>query len=469
LRLIAEAIEYFSREPEHEKLLQACAKIDASALAKPGVETRIQDQFVTQAKMNIDKMRRIDRLAGVPLCFLATFLLRAWESVRITPERPVRRILFIELSEMGSTILAEPAMRKARARLQAELFFAIFERNVGSLELFKTISRSNVFTIRDDSFWHLTIDTLRFFLWTRRMSIDTVIDLELFSRFTGLLTGLSGADRRVGFYRFNNEGLYRGEMLTHRVAYNPHIHIAKNFIALMNALLSTEPQIPYSKTFIGDDELELACTPPGEESRTAIVGRIRALAPAYDPSRLRLVLVNPNASQLLPHRRWMPERFCDLIHRVLATYEDTFVLITGALEEREESNRLAATIRNSRCVSFAGHSELPDLPAIYALAAIMITNDSGPAHFAAATGLPTIVLFGPESPKLYMPLGNSRAIYAGLACSPCVSAHNHRKTACNDNLCMRAITVDEVFSEVTRVLSAPSDDRISGDERFRNS
>ena len=150
-------------------------------------------------------------------------------------------ILFIELSEMGSTILAEPAMRKARARLQAELFFVIFKRNVSSLELFGSISGSNVFTIRDDSFWHLTTDTLRFLLWTRRMSIDTVVDLELFSRFTGLLTGLSGADRRIGFYRFHNEGLYRGEMLTHRVAYNPHIHIAKNFIALINALISTEP------------------------------------------------------------------------------------------------------------------------------------------------------------------------------------------------------------------------------------
>jgi ADP-heptose:LPS heptosyltransferase len=413
--------------------------------------------------MNVDTMRRIDRLAGIPLCAFATVLLCTLESVRIRPERAVRRILFIELSEMGSTILAEPAMRKARARLQAELFFVIFKRNVSSLELFGTISGSNVFTIRDDSFWHLTADTLRFLLWTRRMSIDTVVDLELFSRFTGLLTGLSGADRRIGFYRFHNEGLYRGEMLTHRVAYNPRMHIAKNFIALINALISTEPQIPYSKTLISDDELELRPAPPREERRKAMLDRIRALAPAFDPDRLRLVLINPNAGQLLPHRRWMPERFTELIHRVLATYEDVFVLITGTLDECEGSDRIAATSANSRCVSFAGHSELTDLPAIYALAAVMITNDSGPAHLAAATGLPTIVLFGPESPTLYLPLGNSRPIYAGLACSPCVSASNHRKTACNDNVCMRAITVDEVFGAMTQVLSGPSNTRISGD------
>ena len=66
----------------------------------------------------------------------------------------------------------------------------------------------------------------------------------LLATVTGLLTGLSGADRRIGFYRYNNEGLYRGDMLTHCVAYNPHIHIAKNFIALINALLAETPTVP---------------------------------------------------------------------------------------------------------------------------------------------------------------------------------------------------------------------------------
>jgi len=84
---------------------------------------------------------------------------------------------------------------------------------------------------------------------------------------------------------------------------------------------------------------------------------------------------------------------------------------------------------------------------------LMVTNDSGPSHFAAASGLKTIVLFGPETPKLYQPLGSSRAIYAGIACSPCVSASNHRKTACTDNVCMQMISVDQVFAAVTEELS----------------
>src|SRR6202012_3321141 len=95
-----------------------------------------------------------------------------------------------------------------------------------------------------------------------------------------------------------------------------------------------------------------------------------------------------------------------------------------------------------------------ELPALYAQAALMVTNDSGPAHFAAAAGLPTIVLFGPETSHLYKPLGTARAIYAGLACSPCVSAHNHRKTACTDNVCMQAISVDDVYTAVAEELAA---------------
>jgi ADP-heptose:LPS heptosyltransferase len=414
--------------------------------------------------MNIDTMRRIDRRAGVPLCFIATVLLWLWRQVSRRAPRPLRRILFVELSEMGTTILADPAMRKARERLGAELFFVIFANNVASLELLGTFPAQNIFTIRNKSLLHLAWDTVSFLVWTRRKNIDTVIDLELFSRFTALLTGLCGGDRRVGFYRFHNEGLYRGEMLTHRVAYNPHIHVAKNFIALVNALCAPHPEVPYSKTVIGDDEITAPVIGSVASARAAVLARIRAQMD-FDPARQRLVLINPNASELLPHRRWMPERYAELIQRLLAAHDDVIVAVTGAPDERAGAEALAAA-GGARSISLAGKTGIAELPALYAQATVMVTNDSGPSHFAAATGLPTIVLFGPETPKLYQPLGNSRAIYAGLACSPCVTAHNHRKTACTDNVCMRAIGVDEVYAAVAEVLSLPSTHE-AGKERHR--
>jgi ADP-heptose:LPS heptosyltransferase len=412
--------------------------------------------------IKISTMRSIDFWAGVPLCALATALLRIRKLFQPVAPRPVRRILFIELSEIGSTILAGPAMRKARDQLKAELFFVTFEVNSTSIALVGMVPPSNVFIIRSDSLVHLARDSIAFLAWARRNAIDTVIDLELFSRFSALLTGCCGAGRTVGFYRFRNEGLYRGNMLTHRVAYNPHIHIAKGYIALVDALLSREVTVPYSKTLIADTELVFSIPPPNDAALTSMLERTCLRVPGYDPQRNRLVLINPNSGDLLPQRRWSTTRYSELIKRILVDHKDVFILVTGAADDRNSAADLVARVGSNRCASFAGETDISDLPSLYALSTLMVTNDSGPAHIAAATNLPTIVLFGPETPKLYAPLGAARVLYAGLACSPCATAYNHRNTVCTDNVCMQSISVDAVFSEVKSVLSL---NRLSREER----
>jgi ADP-heptose:LPS heptosyltransferase len=401
--------------------------------------------------MKVDTMRAIDRWAGIPLTFLLTIIL--WPFSRGARPKP-QRILFIELSEMGSTILADPAMRKARNALGAELFFVIFKRNAASLDLLGTIPRENIRTIREDGLFTLAIDTLGFLLWCRRRRIDTAVDLELFSRFTALLTRLSGARNRVGYYRFHNEGLYRGELLTHRVAYNPHIHIAKNFVALINALISPKPEVPYSKTVVGDDEITLPRLVPGGHETQAIEQRITAAFPPFEAGKHRVVLLNPNASDLLPQRRWPVENFAILGRRILERWDDAIILITGAPAEAAGAEDLRLRIGHARAINFAGKSTLADLPLLYSVSALMVSNDSGPAHFASVTDMPTIVLFGPETPALYAPLGRVTAITAGLACSPCVSAANHRKTACTDPVCMTAILPERVLETIATILDA---------------
>src|ERR1700693_3282945 len=92
----------------------------------------------------------------------------------------------------------------------------------------------------------------------------------------------------------------------------------------------------------------------------------------------------------LPQRRRLSERFVELIHRLLAANSDALVLITGAPSERTAAQKLASQC-NDRCIAFAGQFTLSDLPALHSPAVTMVTVDSGPAHFAAARGLPTIV------------------------------------------------------------------------------
>lgn len=401
--------------------------------------------------MKVDTMRRIDYFVGVPLCFL----LQLWFAllhllVRPKTQRP-EKMLFIELSEMGSAILVDPALREAKAQ-GATLYFVIFKKNKASLDLLKTIPEANIFTLRDDGLFALGIDTLKFLIWTRRQRIDTVVDLELFSRFTALLSRLSGASNLVGFDAFHNEGLYRGRFLSHRVAYNPTHHISKNFMALIHAAFSEKNELPFTKRRIEDNEIQLAKAANDPEGQAQIRQLITQCYPDYQPEQQRLVLINPNASDLLPQRRWPPERFIQVMKSLVEQYEDVLVLITGAPAEATQAQTLTQAVDHPRCINFAGKLRFDQLVPLYQLSELMLTNDSGPGHFAAVTELPTYVIFGPETPALYGSLGNSTPIYAHLACSPCVSASNHRKTPCQDNVCLQVIHPEQVFQQLKKQL-----------------
>ena len=157
--------------------------------------------------MKVDTMRSIDYYFGVPLCFALTIVKKIFSlfSSRSTGPRSTN-ILLIEMSEMGSTILADPAMRKLKRVLNANLYFAIFKKNAPSLDLLGTIPKENIYTIDDRGFLSLASDAFMFIFWTRRNRIDAVIDMELFSRFTALLSGLSGAKKTVGFMRSLTRG-----------------------------------------------------------------------------------------------------------------------------------------------------------------------------------------------------------------------------------------------------------------------
>jgi len=398
--------------------------------------------------IRVDTMRRIDHFAGVPLCAILTPFVYVYDFIRgllsQAPSSP-KKVLFIELSEMGSAILVDPAMRETIER-GAQIYFLIFKNNQASLDLLQTVPQNNILTIDASSLFALIRTTLLTLIQIHRLKIDTVIDLELFSRFTALLTGCSGASRRVGYHIFHGEGLWRGDLLTHRVHYNPHIHIAKNFLSLVHAAFALEKEIPFSKIAIAHQEIQIAQAIVTTEQKNVIAQRIQDVIQDQFPNGAsRIILMNPNASDLLPQRRWAPERFAELIRVAAEKWPDATFLITGSAQEKPYAQRVLEMSNTPNAFNFAGMVKFSELPALYHLASVMVTNDSGPGHFSSVTPLPTVVLFGPETPALYGSLGQSIPIFAGLACSPCVSAANHRKTPCQNNLCMQAIEVPQVI------------------------
>lgn len=394
-------------------------------------------------------MRNLDYYIGTPLTFLGTIVKKTIEFFDPPKSIKPKNVLFIELSEMGSAIIVDPAMRKLKSEIEkenGELFFVIFSKNKLSLQLLETVKEQNIFSIDESSLISVIKSFLEFLKWCRANKIDSVIDLELFSRFTALLTASCGAVNCVGFHSFYSEGLYRGDFLTKKVSYNPHQHIAKNFISLVDALLSEKEELPFTKRVITDDEIKIAKATVSDEEKKIVLDVISKLYENFEENKNPIILVNSNASDLLPQRRWEKKNYGDVIKLILKNNPKTIVLLTGATAEYDGVQLLCDYVSDKRCINLAGAIRFLQLPALYSVSEFMLTNDSGPAHFASITNMHTFVIFGPETPALYSSLGPTTPIYSHMACSPCVSASNHRKTPCTDNQCIKIITPEWVYN-----------------------
>jgi len=136
----------------------------------------------------INLYRFLDFYIGIISCFILTvyrFISRPFS--RST--RSGERILFIELSEMGSTILAYPAIKAVLAeRPGAEVYFLTFARNRSGVETLDLFDEEHILTMRDDTLVGLFTDFLRLLGSYRRIRFTACIDLELFSRFSVMLT-----------------------------------------------------------------------------------------------------------------------------------------------------------------------------------------------------------------------------------------------------------------------------------------
>ena len=402
--------------------------------------------------MTVDTMRKIDQWVGVPICFILSpfsWLIDLFRSARNT-KPDISRTLFIELSEMGSAIIADPAMRKLKQQGNAELFFVIFKKNYKSLEILKTIPEENVFKMDADNLFALTKDIFRFMAWCRKKKITTTIDLELFSRFSALISLFSGAKSRIGYTNLHDEGLYRGNLVNKTVRYNPHVHIAVNFVSLVNKALGLFDNA-YATVPVRPEELQLAKADVTQSSINTVKNKIEQLYPDWNNEAV--VLLNVNASDLLPQRRWPQENFAVVGKNLLSRFQNIIIVMTGAPAEKEYVQKVTDMIGHKRCVNSSGFFSFDELVPLYSVSKMMLTNDSGPAHFASVTPLKVFVLFGPETPNLYLPIGgNAEPFYLGLPCSPCVSASNHRKTTCVTRPCITGIEAAVVTERVERFL-----------------
>ena len=168
------------------------------------------------------------------------------------------------------------------------------------------------------------------------------------------------------------------------------------------------------------------------------------------PDRQLLLGVNPGA-EYGPAKRWPIENFAGVIREVSRRNPEALWLLFGGANDRTLCRELE-TSANVPSINLAGKTSLRQLMAMLKICRVLVTNDTGPMHVAAALGTPVVVPFGSTTPTLTAPglPGDSHhhLLTSQVPCSPCF-----RRTCPIDLRCMKDITVEMVVESVCSVLS----------------
>lgn len=400
--------------------------------------------------MNVKCARDIDRLCGIPLCFLFSFFARMGRLFNKPKEKKIHRIVFLGLTEIGAGILAYPAIRKVRSAWPgADIYFWTFKDHADFFTATRWFPEDHVIAVRSDTFFNLAVDTIRNLWRLNRAGIDTIIDLEVSTRFSSLLCFLSGAVTRVGFHSQAPRSFYRGHLYTHQVVYDYSRHISRNYQSLVTTLLELTPLSDSGSRTSPDGGRSLPKIETSDEENKKLTRKL-CESGGLSVSSGRIVLIHLGVNDRIPIRRWPLEYYQELIGRLLKDPR-IFVVLVGTGPERSFSRDNA----EGRIINLIGKTDARELFALLNTSNILVSHDSGIVHIAALTGIPVVALFGPETPDVFGPLNNGQGIilYKKFPCSPCLLPGNYKQSPCRDNRCMKAIAVDEVCAEVMKVLS----------------
>ena len=404
--------------------------------------------------MKISTQRWIDRWIGQLLCGAVSIWAKLAERFGPTPlaTSPPKNILVILLSEMGSIVLAGPMIAALRERYPlATLHVLQLKRNQEVAKLLQLANPGNFHALNDRSGIELIADIWRVVRAMRALPLDVVIDCELFSRISSLMAYLVGAPLRVGFTPHTQEGLYRGGYINRAIPYNPYQHISQQFLSLVDAL--DDSSFPRNKAaplrpVPTHPALDVSFT---QAELQAYRDKLKAQYPGTSNRKLTLLYAGGG---LLPERAWPLEHYarvarglCDAGHAVG---------LIGLSEDAALAADLKARTGSDLCVNLTGYTRsIRELLMLFHAADLLITNDGGPGHFASLTPIRTFAFFGPETARLYGPLGPRASTYeSGIACSPCLSAYNHRQTFCDgDNQCLKRIAPDPVLQDALNALA----------------
>ncbi|HXJ59710.1 MAG TPA: glycosyltransferase family 9 protein [Verrucomicrobiae bacterium] len=340
------------------------------------------------------------------------------------------KIFILKPSSLGDVIQALPVLRLLRLHLpQSEIFWWIDSGLASLLETDPDLTG----VVRFDrqrwrSPWHwgeiwASVQALR------RQRFDWVIDLQSLLR-SGAMAWLTNGSLTVGLDdpREGARGFY--DIVVPRPNY--HTHAVDWYL---HSLPPLGVPVHWSFTWL----------PANSEAAAQVQARRTEVAPAG----ARWIALQPGARW--ENKRWPLSHFAQTVRQLAAEAEDVRFLILGGEGDRTLGQALAAAAPK-RCLDLTGQTSLPQMIEWLRIAELLITNDTGPMHAAAALGKPVVALFGPTEPRRTGPYGQvADVLRQPLPCVPCMRDSCHWPQPME---CLQAITPDIVLGRVRMWLTS---------------
>jgi lipopolysaccharide heptosyltransferase I len=247
----------------------------------------------------------------------------------------------------------------------------------------------------------------------RAEAYDIAIDLQGLMR-SGLMTKATGAPVRIGFAEAREGSAL---FYTHKVTGGKDVHAVDRYLKVVQALGCDVEAVRFPMPLIRESEK---------------IRQLRSQIGDY------AVIV---AGARWETKKWPAHRFA-----ALAAMLDINSAVVGNAADHGISKAIEEQ-SSGKAISMAGETDMGELIWLIRGAKLVITNDSGPMHIAAACGIPVVALFGPTNPDRTGPYGRNNVIIRSAApCAPCY------KRRCKDLKCMKDISVEQVYN-ATREIS----------------
>jgi len=143
-------------------------------------------------------------------------------------------------------------------------------------------------------------------------------------------------------------------------------------------------------------------------------------------------------------KRWPDRFFVNLLNRVLNALPGCRIVLLGAADSQDSARTIMNALNNPRLLSLVGKTSLPELIEIIHRCDMLICNDSGPMHIAAATGKPVFAFFGPTRPEKTGPYGDKHHIFQrNIDCIGCL-----KRYCPNGDLKCHELDIDKITEEI---------------------